>query len=147
MKPVQNFDNHMKLYPPFHFYLLPILFFVIGVSFYEAVVLFQDGFILSGLKEIATAVVLFMVAFLARTQSMIVQDRVIRHEFATRYEKITSKQWKEISEKLTKSQIIALRFAGDKELESLIAKTIKDNLSNKAIKQLVKDWQGDNWRV
>jgi predicted aminopeptidase len=125
MKPAQNFSNHMQLYPPFHFFLFPILVFVIGVSIYEAVCLFQDSLILSGLKEIATAVVLFMVTFLSRGQCMIVQDRVIRHEFSTRYEKLTSKEWKEISEKLTKSQIIALRFAGDKEFASLIEKTIK----------------------
>lgn len=44
-------------------------------------------------------------------------------------------------------QIIALRFAGDGELLELMEKTIKEKLSQKEIKRLVKNWQGDYRRV
>jgi ABC-type amino acid transport substrate-binding protein len=48
---------------------------------------------------------------------------------------------------LTVSQIIALRFASDEEWLSLIQKAINENLSSKEIKQLIKSWRGDYYRV
>jgi hypothetical protein len=40
-----------------------------------------------------------------------------------------------------------LRFSGDGELIPLVDKTVAENLSPKAIKKLVTDWQEDHMRV
>ena len=44
-------------------------------------------------------------------------------------------------------QIIALRFASDKEFVDLTAKAVADNLSNKQIKELIKNWKADHDRA
>ena len=48
----------------------------------------------------------------------------------------------------TVAQLVSLRFAGDAELPALARKVLDEKLSDrKAIKQLVKDWQGDYLRA
>lgn len=44
-------------------------------------------------------------------------------------------------------QIIALRFASDEELLTLIDRTLKENLAPKQIKEAIKNWIPDNKRV
>jgi hypothetical protein len=48
---------------------------------------------------------------------------------------------------LTISQIIALRFSCDEEWLNLMQKAIDEKLSSKEIKQLIKNWRGDYYRV
>ena len=49
---------------------------------------------------------------------------------------------------LTPAQLIALRFASDRELPELAREVLDGKLaSSKEIKQRVKDWQGDFLRV
>lgn len=80
-----------------------------------------------------------------RTYAKILQDRIIRQEVNFRYYVAT---WKILSESVTISQIVALRFAGDNEFVVLVDKVIaKPSLSNKEIKQMVADWKGDYNRV
>ena len=45
------------------------------------------------------------------------------------------------------SQIIALRFASDEEFVALTAKANAENLSNKEIKLLIKNWKADHDRA
>jgi hypothetical protein len=48
----------------------------------------------------------------------------------------------------TVGQLVSLRFAGDAELPALARKVLDDKMENrKAIKQLIKDWQGDYLRA
>jgi hypothetical protein len=44
-------------------------------------------------------------------------------------------------------QIIALRFASDEELPALAKKAAEENLRSKEIKQQIKDWREDNYRI
>jgi hypothetical protein len=49
---------------------------------------------------------------------------------------------------LTVRQLVALRFAGDAELPSLVERTLKGEFeSAKAIKQAITDWQPDYLRA
>jgi len=48
----------------------------------------------------------------------------------------------------TVGQLISMRFAGDAELLALARKVLDEKMNDrKAIKQLVKDWQGDYLRA
>jgi len=45
------------------------------------------------------------------------------------------------------AQLVATRFASDKELAALIERAAKENLSPKAIKESIKNWTADENRV
>ena len=48
----------------------------------------------------------------------------------------------------TVEQLVSLRFASDAELPALARKVLDEKMNDrKAIKQLVKDWQGDYLRA
>jgi len=73
-----------------------------------------------------------------------VQDRAIRAEENLRYFSMTGKL---LEKKLTMSQIIALRFAGDSEFIALVDQALQNNWTNKEIKQAIKNWRPDNHRA
>ena len=68
-------------------------------------------------------------------------------EMRLRYFYLTGKSFSEKEKDLRTNQIIALRFAGDDELLSLMDQAISKNLSNKEIKMSIKNWKGDYSRV
>lgn len=49
--------------------------------------------------------------------------------------------------RLTMGQIIALRFASDEEWPDLAKRAADEGMAPKAIKQAVKDWRADTYRV
>jgi hypothetical protein len=48
---------------------------------------------------------------------------------------------------LDSRQFTALRFCSDAELPGLAKKALDEKLSNKAIKESIKDWRGDYSRI
>jgi uncharacterized protein DUF6526 len=72
------------------------------------------------------------------------QDRIIRAEETARSYRLTGK---EPDIRLTKNQVIALRFADDSEYVTLSKKAINENLSPKAIKEAINKWRADHHRV
>ena len=64
-----------------------------------------------------------------------------------RYHLLTGKRFENLESQLDIKQIVALRFASDEELESLITKAINEKLSPKMIKSEIKNWQGDYQRI
>lgn len=93
------------------------------------------------------AIGLVITALVARLYALTLQDRLIRLEMRQRYFELTGKRFAEVESKLTFKQIIALRFASDEELLTLIDRTLKENLAPKQIKQAIKNWVPDNKRV
>jgi hypothetical protein len=49
--------------------------------------------------------------------------------------------------RLSRGQIIALRFAGDDEYAALSERAIKENMSPKEIKQAIQNWLSDHHRI
>jgi hypothetical protein len=52
-----------------------------------------------------------------------------------------------LDQRLTLSQIIALRFAGDEEMPVLAQRAAEEGLTNDAIKKQIKNWRSDWHRV
>jgi hypothetical protein len=48
---------------------------------------------------------------------------------------------------LTEDQLIALRFASDGEVVELAKQAVEQNLNRKQIKERIRSWRADDWRV
>ncbi len=81
---------------------------------------------------------------MVRTYALKAQDRAIRAEENLRHFILTGKPF---DSRLNIRQIIALRFASDEELPTLAKKAAEENLHSKEIKQQIKDWRADNYRI
>ena len=141
----QNYANHTKWVPLFHFFVLPVLLINFFWSIYRWKV---SSFSWGGLIGMLTALALFLLSLLARTFAMKVQDRVIRMEERQRCERLLPEELKARLGEITPGQFVALRFASDGELPGLINKVLTDKISDqKTIKQMVKNWRADYLRA
>ena len=86
--------------------------------------------------------------FLSRVNALKVQDRVIRLEERLRYKELLPNDLAEKASNFKTSQMIALRFASDKELLDLVERTLNGEFATtKDIKLAIKNWRGDYLRV
>ena len=144
MSESQNFGNHTRWLPPFHFFLAPLMLVNL---IYSAVRLFQDPSLDRGMF-VVLAVGLVTLTLLSRIQTLTVQDRIIRLEERLRYQKVLPPELAERAMALNTSQIVGLRFASDGELSDLVEKTLNGQLSKqKDIKLAIKDWRADLLRA
>jgi|SRR5271167_3857977 len=141
----QNFSNHVKWVPTFHFFVMPVLLLNFGWSIYRLV---HPGFTWDGLIHLLTAAALVVLMFNARLFVLCVQDRVIRMEERQRLAKLLPDDLKPRIGEFTTGQLVALRFASDAELPTLSRKILSDKLTDiKAIKQMVQNWRADHLRA
>jgi hypothetical protein len=82
--------------------------------------------------------------FFCRIFALKAQDRAIRAEENLRHFALTGKL---LDPRLTIRQIIGLRFASDDEFVALAQAAAEKNLTEDAIKQAVKKWRSDTYRV
>lgn len=90
------------------------------------------------------SVMLFAVAFFARRFALVAQDRAIRAEENLRHFALTGNL---LDPTLTPAQIVALRFAHDDEFAALAKRAAEQKLYPKQIKESVKTWRADHYRV
>ena len=86
-------------------------------------------------------------AYKLRTYPLKVQDRVIRLEERLRLQSLAPTEWHAQIYRLSEEQLIALRFAADDEVVELAKQALEHNLNRKQIKERIKGWRADNWRV
>lgn len=141
----QSYKNHIRFYPPHHFVYYPVIMAFLSCSIYFALTT-SDTVIWSFISVVFA--VLFCLAFMLRQHyALTLQNRIVRIELRYRYLAATGKRFEEIENKLTDSQIFALRFAPDEELPDLTQKALIENLSGDDIKKSIKNWKGDYERV
>jgi hypothetical protein len=85
----------------------------------------------------------FGLAAISRRYTTRLQDRVIKMEMRYRTDRLLSAEQRETLWKLSRPQIVALRFASDAELPALIERAAKEHLSGDAIKRAIKTWVPD----
>ncbi len=93
------------------------------------------------------AVAAFFALFKLRLYPLKVQDRVIRLEERLRLQALAPTEWHTQIYRLTEDQLIALRFAGDDEVVELAKQALEHNLTRRQIKERIKSWRADDWRV
>jgi len=141
----QNFKNHTKFVPAFHFFVLPVLIVNLGTQLYLWIKL---GFIPLRFFTVLLAAALLLGILYGRLFALSVQDRLIRLEEQLRFERVLPEELRRRADELTVSQFVSLRFASDGELPLLLRKVLNEKLTErKAIKQLVKNWKPDNLRA
>lgn len=141
----QNFQNHTRLMPAFHFFAAPVLLVNVGWSIYQ---LIRAGISFASVFGVLMALALFVLAFCARTFALTVQDRVIRLEMRLRLGEVLPADLRPRIPEFTVAQLVSMRFASDAELPALARKVLDDKMNErKAIKLLIKNWQGDYVRV
>ena len=139
----QNFKNHSRLVFGYHQVGLLSAF---GLFIWSIVNLVNEYNSINLYLSIFTFVFI-IISFYIRSFAVGNQDRIIRMEMRYRYHLLTGKRFENIENQLNIKQIVAIRFASDEELESLISKAINENLSPKMIKLEIKNWQGDYQRI
>ena len=141
----QSYRNHTRLYPPFHFVLIPALLLGVIGSFVNLRQSMGDHQRLySASLLVLVTIALLLVALFARMFALKAQDRAIRAEENLRHFALTGKL---LDAKLTIRQIIGLRFAADAEFVALAQKAAASGLSEKEIKKAVTRWKADHDRV
>jgi Family of unknown function (DUF6526) len=142
-KKPQTFKNHARFDPPFHFFLLPIL----AANLINAIVVVvrHPHWHTAWLLVLSLAAVLAVLKM--RMYAVKVQDRVIRLEERLRLQALAPAQWHAQIYRLTEDQLIGLRFAADDEVVELAKQALEHNLTRKQIKERIKSWRADEWRV
>lgn len=137
----QNFNNHRRFHPIYHYFLpLILLAALIGVT----VLVIREGLSLSSILILLISVYITVSFFLMRSYPLKAQDRAIKAEENLRHYVKTGQL---LDSRLSFAQIAALRFAGDAEFPELCQKAASQNLSSDDIKKAIKNWKGDNDRV
>ncbi len=139
----QTLANHVRIDPPFHFFVLPVfaISWLVSVTFLVR----HPGFVHFWIVVFNTALVVAAIRF--RQYALKVQDRVIRLEERLRISALLSDSLRPQITKLSEGQLIALRFASDEEVPALAERTLSANLAPADIKKAIKHWRPDYWRV
>ena len=141
----QNYGNHAKYVTGYHI----VLFLILVLTFIgSAVNLYQS---IGDHQRLYSAALIFvltfgvlLLSFYARAFPLKAQDRAIRAEENLRHFVMTGKL---LDPRLAALQIVALRFASDGEFVALAARAANENLAPKDIKQAIKTWRADEYRV
>ena len=144
MPATQTYKNHTRFFPPFHFIATPILLLNL-INALRHVWMNPNR---STAFAALVAFGLLTAVFAARAMALRVQDRVIRLELQLRMRGLLPADLTARINDLTPQQMVALRFASDKELPDLVRDVLAGKLkSQKEIKLAIRDWQGDYLRA
>lgn len=140
---IQSFQHHKRQHPIFHFVLLPV--FLVNIIVAIVLLVRKPGWLTAW--DLAMALALLILAFVVRINPLKVQDRVIRLEERLRLAELLPDPLRARIPELSEAQLVALRFAPDKEIPSLVQKTLTENLNGAEIKKAIIEWKADLWRV
>jgi hypothetical protein len=140
----QSLENHTRYLPAYHFVVFPLFFLNFCWALYQAVMHFSWANALG----LALAVALVLLALVARTMVLTVQDRVIRFEERLRMRALLPADLQPHIDQFTVQQLVALRFASDDELPALARTVVEGTIEDqKAIKKLITRWRPDHQRA
>jgi len=140
---VQSYANHLRWFPPWHFFAIPILVVNTIVQLVRFVQEPSAGAAWTGVVWIAvlTAVIC------ARWMPLRVQDRLIGLEETLRLTRLLPDRGQDI-ERLSRGQLIGIRFASDAEVPHLVDRILAGDLVTRDdVKQAVQHWRSDHQRI
>ncbi|HUA98810.1 MAG TPA: DUF6526 family protein [Terracidiphilus sp.] len=142
-QPTQSLKSHGRVDPSYHFFLALVIFanLVVSIVYLAHHPCFYSAWLV--LLSFAAIVLVFKL----RLYPLKVQDRLIRLEERLRLQALAPAEWHTQIYRLTEDQLIALRFAADDEVVELAKQALEHNLSRKQIKERIRTWRPDYWRV
>lgn len=139
----QNLKNHARFDPAFHGFLSLIAManLVIAIVYLVRHPVFYAAWL------VVLSIAAFVLLFKLRLYPLKVQDRLIRLEERLRLQALASPEWHSQIYRLREDQLIGLRFASDDEVVELAKQAIEHNLGLKQIKERIRTWRPDYFRV
>jgi hypothetical protein len=139
----QTFSNHARFDPPFHFFAIPVMAITLVIVIWNLIK--NPSFPLAW--GVVFMLALIVVSLKSRIYALKAQDRVIRLEERLRLSMLLPEPLRARVLELTEGQLVALRFASDGEVSSLVEKTLAGNLPGAEIKKAIVIWRPDYYRV
>jgi hypothetical protein len=139
----QSLKHHAKFDPLFHFFLAPV---ALAILIWTIVQVFRVPDWQSA-ALLLVALWAFLATFKIRLYALKNQDRLIRLEERLRLKELAPASFQGRIGDLTEDQLIGLRFASDGEVADLAQKALAGNWKRKQIKEAIKNWRPDHWRV
>lgn len=139
----QSYANHVRWDPTFHFVMVP-------VSLLTAAFFVRDAIRSTTPRNLLfafVAIVAVIAVFKLRLYALKVQDRLIRLEERLRLMQLLPADKHARIAELRPRQLVALRFAGDAEAGALAERCWNEKLEPKQIKEAIKEWRADFFRV
>jgi hypothetical protein len=100
-----------------------------------------------GWAVMAVIAAVFVLGWISRSYIVRLQDRIILLEMKVRAAEVLPGGQDAQLARLTKAQVIALRFASDEEFSELLDRAVRENMPPKAIKAAIKTWRPDPHRT
>src|SRR5579863_9291286 len=139
----QNLKNHARFDPFFH----GLWGFVLIVNLIVAVIHLVHHPRPFSVWLVVLSLAAIPLVLKVRLYPLKVQDRVIRLEERLRLQALAPAAWHAQIYRLTEDQLIGLRFASDDEVVALAKEALEQNLNRKQIKERIRSWRADEWRV
>jgi hypothetical protein len=137
----QNSKSHAQYVTGFHMLTFTVILATLVIAIILAV---HHGISHTTVFGLLAATSLGLLFYYTRQFATGNQDRIIRAEENFRCYRLTGKM---MNNRLTKEQIIALRFADDSEYEALADKAVNEGLNGKQVKEAIQKWRADHHRV
>ncbi|HTV15980.1 MAG TPA: DUF6526 family protein [Acidobacteriaceae bacterium] len=139
----QSLANHARFDPLYH----GLLAFAIVVNLALAIVSLVKVRDFENVWVLVLSLTVVALWLRLRTYPLKVQDRVIRLEERLRLQALAPADWYPQILRLTEGQLIALRFASDEEVVALARQALAENLTRRQIKERIRQWRPDYWRI
>lgn len=138
--PAQNYANHRRFFPLFHYFAYPIVALNVFVLFTQLVRRPALGDVWPLVFAIGVAA-----GFLAcRASILTVQDRLIGLEMRLRLAAVLPPELCVRIPELRLRHLVGLRFAGDAELPALVRRCLDGELRTAdQVKREIREWRAD----
>jgi hypothetical protein len=141
MAETQTHATHRRYYPLYHFVVLPLVLVNVVVRVIYA---FRHAGARMVWWEVIFAVTLALFAWTARAMALRVQDRVIAFEETVRLTNYIGEDIKHRVHELSASELIALRFCDNSEVDELTRAILGGDLKGREnIKRRIRRWRPD----
>ena len=125
----------------------PVWTYIAGVFGGAAFVMLAEAWLLgrntAALGSVLLAVAVLALISISRVYTVRLQNRIIRLEMRLRLRDVLPPTQQGEILQLTTPQLVALRFASDAELPTLVDRVVRERLSREEIKKAIKDWVPD----